>query len=388
MIINHFKELPGGVLLYLDPEFKQRPQFIGFDLDCTLIRKKGGSYVMAFDNIVSTIENIYNKGMGITIMSNQKNQTIDSLIEKVRFLKMHIQTPFVVFFAREDNFFRKPLVGMFNYLEKVNRKPIAPANFFYVGDAAGRKHVYGRKDDFAASDRHFAENIGCNFCTPEMLFVGGEVIQKENEYLDNARDNENTPSNRFAHCENKLAENSWIDFLLQDIDSNNCQWVIIAVGPPCSCKSTFFKKYLKERNFRRVNRDTEKKMSKCVNLMIEEIEQGNSVYIDNTNPSFESRYNFLKHVDEKIRTICIEFEMPIELIKHMDKIRAIKAQYPFNNLGSDVILRKPLPDVAWRSYFNNYEEPNENEFNCIYHFSFSPEFETENDRKLAEMWTV
>ena len=42
----------------------------------------------------------------------------------------------------------------------------------YVGDAAGRPAVLGRKQDFADSDYKLALNIGIAFKTPEVFFEG------------------------------------------------------------------------------------------------------------------------------------------------------------------------------------------------------------------------
>ena len=54
------------------------------------------------------------------------------------------------------------------------------------------------------------------------------------------------------------------------------------VGSPGSGKSTFWQNYLP--NYSRVNRDTLKTKEKCYKVAEQEILNGKSVVIDNTNP--------------------------------------------------------------------------------------------------------
>ncbi len=63
------------------------------------------------------------------------------------------------------------------------------------------------------------------------------------------------------------------------------------VGAPGSGKSSFCKNYLP--NYVRVNRDTLKTKEKCYKVAEQEINNGKSVVIDNTNPKHDDRKYFI-----------------------------------------------------------------------------------------------
>lgn len=85
--------------------------------------------------------------------------------------------------------------------------------------------------------------------------------------------------------------------------------MVIFVGSPASGKSTFWKNFLPQ--YSRVNRDTLKTKEKCYKVAEQEMLQGKSVVIDNTNPKKEDRKYFIdlgKKMGFKIR--CFEFLTP------------------------------------------------------------------------------
>ena len=90
--------------------------------------------------------------------------------------------------ATQRDQYRKPMLGMWNEVERIFREegieigthsicalsglliftPILDKSVsFFVGDAAGRKYP-GGKADFSSTDRKWAENIGLKFYTPEV----------------------------------------------------------------------------------------------------------------------------------------------------------------------------------------------------------------------------
>lgn len=75
---------------------------------------------------------------------------------------------------KDPKAFRKPGSGLWREmtadLEKMHMK-VDMTDSFYVGDAAGRP------DDFAASDKAFAANVGIQFFTPEEFFHS-EVVEE------------------------------------------------------------------------------------------------------------------------------------------------------------------------------------------------------------------
>ena len=63
--------------------------------------------------------------------------------------------------------------------------------------------------------------------------------------------------------------------------------MILFVGSPASGKSTFWKTHLP--TYIRVNRDTLKTKEKCLKAAEQAITKGESLVIDNTNPTKEDR---------------------------------------------------------------------------------------------------
>jgi len=93
--------------------------------------------------------------------------------------------------AVDDDYYRKPMTGMWDFFcDQVNLTTITKESF-YCGDAAGRKYKKGK--DFSMSDLYFAYNIGIKFYTPNELFdhpVSCEVLSLDDninidQYLNN-----------------------------------------------------------------------------------------------------------------------------------------------------------------------------------------------------------
>ena len=71
--------------------------------------------------------------------------------------------------------YRKPAVGMWNYLQdKLSKGKATKLDIeksFYCGDAAGRPKTATTKADFSDSDIKFALNLGLKFKLPEDVFT-------------------------------------------------------------------------------------------------------------------------------------------------------------------------------------------------------------------------
>jgi len=148
--------------------------------------------------------------------------------------------------------------------------------------------------------------------------------------------------------------------------------MIILIGRPASGKSTFCQNYL--IGYERVNRDSLKTMPKCEKAARQFLEKGISVVIDNTNPSTDSRANFISIAKElKVPCRCFNLKKTIdkELNEHLNLFR------------ERLVDVRRIPDVAYRSFDSKYEEPTKNEgFSEIYDINFVPKFKSEKDKEL------
>lgn len=139
-----------------------------FDMDDNLIRVKSGAkfakdagdWVMWHECVPKKIQEAKQQGYRVIIISNQKGITADPA--KFKAVKSKIETFTRLFgiemsamFATEEDQYRKPLTGMWNYINTVLNAgtPISKAESFMVGDAAGRPDRGAIKKDFSDSDR-------------------------------------------------------------------------------------------------------------------------------------------------------------------------------------------------------------------------------------------
>ena len=149
-----------------------------FDLDGTLIRKvehqiPHGStrWELAYENIPRMLSEADKGGFFIGIISNQ----LDLWACKKKFLRRldeflsRFEFQIIFIAAMRRDYFRKPLPGAFEYLQRMLGTRFG-AESFYVGDAAGRKTQ--TTTDHSCCDIKFAYNCGLRFHTPEAFFCG------------------------------------------------------------------------------------------------------------------------------------------------------------------------------------------------------------------------
>jgi bifunctional polynucleotide phosphatase/kinase len=85
-----------------------------------------------------------------------------------------VNSPVLFMAAMKKDMYRKPMTGMWDWLEENNDDvPIDKSTSFYIGDAAGRADGWKLKlkKDHSCSDRKFAHNIQIAFHTPEEFFM-------------------------------------------------------------------------------------------------------------------------------------------------------------------------------------------------------------------------
>lgn len=152
----------------------------GFDLDGTLITTASGSkmprnchdWKFRQPDIVAKLKDLQFQNIKTAIFTNQAGislgyVSISKICTKIEHIVRCMDVPLQVFVSTSYDHYRKPNVGMWEYMEtfcnngiKVNRN-----RSLFVGDAAGRK------GDHANSDKLFAMNLSVPFQTPEQFFL-------------------------------------------------------------------------------------------------------------------------------------------------------------------------------------------------------------------------
>lgn len=151
-------------------------------------------------------------------------------------------------------------------------------------------------------------------------------------------------------------------------------------GPPASGKSTFYKRYLKDKNYVHVNRDTLQTQEKCLKATEAALKEGKSVCVDNTNPSKKIRADYItlaKRMNiSKMR--CFVLNTPIELCHHLNYVR--------QNYTQGKVRR--IPDVGYNMFKSQMEMPDVKEgFNEVLKIDFVPFFDDQQHENIFKQWT-
>lgn len=296
-------------------------EYYGFDLDYTLIKPKGKNKFpknvhdieLWNEAVIGKLKELNDSGFGIVIFSNQLNllkekyMSLEDWKKRLDWFLKKFDFPISIYISLKKDSFRKPEIGMFKKFNG-NLK-------MYIGDAAGRPK------DFSGCDRKFAVNCGVEFQTPDQFFL------------------------------NKCEEPWEFDFNPNDIPVGNpfiinqvhCQEMVILVGSPTCGKSTFCKDYF--TNYTRINQDSLKTKLKCLKETRKELGLGNSVVIDNTNPSKTVRKEYIDLAKEyNVPVRSFTFNPDKNLIAHLNIVRERETNC------------KRIPDIAYRIYFSKYEK--------------------------------
>ncbi|KAI8997759.1 polynucleotide kinase 3 phosphatase-domain-containing protein [Pilobolus umbonatus] len=317
-----------------------RNKIASFDLDGTLIKTKSGKtfahnehdWCWWHNSIPQIMETLYHTGYRIVLFSNQNGLNTDIKIKsfkvKIEDIVNQINIPIIILAAMKKDKYRKPMIGMWEWLEENNDGvAIEKENSFYVGDAAGRQDGWKHKlkKDHSCVDRKFALNINLPFYTPEEYFLKEAKAPFEWDGF-NAKEYE-PPT------------------LPTELTSNE-QELIVCVGYPASGKTTFVKKYVPEE-YVYVNQDTLKTREKCVAACKEALKKGKSVVVDNTNPETSTRQLYLSIARTlNIPARCFYFECDDKLALHNNFYRAIYKKE-----------RGVISSIAFRAFKSKLQEP-------------------------------
>jgi len=331
------------------PEIKGSAKIASFDMDSTLVEPKSGAkfptgrndWKWWDDRVIPKLKELYEDGFKIIIFTNQggieKNKTNKSDITgKITDLAEELGFPMQAFIAGAEDHYRKPHTTMWDYMvENLNGgiKPDLKVSFF-CGDAAGRQAGWkaGKKKDFSCGDRHFGTNIGCLFYTPEELFLEEKAVDFEWGGIN--------PKTLVEKSKGKVFDTKGL--------TSSSQELIIMVGRQASGKSTITKRYLVPAGYVQVNRDTLKTPAKCKKAVQDAFAEGVSVVVDNTNPSKETRAEYIKIAQEKgIPVRCFWMQTDQDTANHLNYVRV-------RETGGEV---RRIPDVAFRTFNKGFQEP-------------------------------
>ena len=153
--------------------------------------------------------------------------------------------------------------------------------------------------------------------------------------------------------------------------------ILVLIGRPGCGKSTLSSNQLSALGYYRVNQDMLGTKQKCLNYAKELLCSGESIVIDATNPSKSSRRDWI----DLATSFCIPiniliFDVSYAQASHMNRYReAISCN-----------RQKHVPDIAYKMYDKNYEEPTLDEgFSKI--LRITPTIRLVGDQKnLFEKW--
>ncbi|CEP17777.1 hypothetical protein [Parasitella parasitica] len=333
-----------------------RSKIAAFDLDGTLISTKSGR-VFAKDendwrwwdpNVPKRIDELYNEGYRIVIFSNQNGLNSDKKTKgfqfKIESILNQVSSPVLVMAAIQKDKYRKPMTGMWEWLEQNNGDVSIDKNqSFYVGDAAGRDDGWKPKykKDHSCSDRKFADNVNIAFYTPEEFFLKEPKAKFQWRGF-------NAKQHMAAALPLYMPDSTP---LVKENDGKN--EMIICVGYPASGKSSFAKKHLIPKGYVYINQDMLKTRNKCIVACQAALSEKKSVVIDNTNPERATRALYIKLAQNaNVPIRCFYFGDDEELSQHNNYYRAIHKPEE---------KRDVLSSIAFRTFKSKLQEPSVSE---------------------------
>ncbi|XP_011352161.1 uncharacterized protein F21D5.5 isoform X2 [Ooceraea biroi] len=368
----------GKLMIYTASSVQHRSKIAAYDMDGTLIKPKSGlvfpkdcsDWQLLYPDIPGKLKQFHANGYKIVIFTNQAGLSTGKV--KIKDFKLKIEkivqkigVPIQVFIAVGKIVYRKPMIGMWQFLEKQKNGGIAidKVNSFYVGDAAGRPKNWapGKKKDHSSADRLLALNLAVKFETPEEHFLK----QKASTYKLPEFDPKSLSKT------GDLCKPADAKLMLEQ------QEIILMVGSPGSGKSYFTRNYLKE--YAHVNRDTLGSWQNCVAFVKENLQRGKSVVVDNTNSNLASRQRYTELAKKSNVPIrCFVMTTSVEHAMHNNKFRELTDP-----------SHVPISEMIIYSHMKRYEPPTLQEgFQGIVEINFIPKFRSEEDRVLYEMYLL
>lgn len=360
-----------------------------YDLDGTIVRPKNNktfpSKTDEYDfeflfstrpsgtlSVIDRIRQQHSDGFAVVVITNQKQTAYSAKSglatwkKKMAHIAAAIDVPMRVFAALGDDEFRKPRLGMWTeFLKQNGGVEVDLRRSFFVGDAAGRKKYRDHQD----TDLKWALNAGIGFYTPEEYF-----LQKEKEYEIPLRPwspSATTPAIGLLKglvCE---PEDEMVTVELSSIErresaaktvlggqgGSNGAEIVLFVGAPASGKTFLYNRVFAPAHYVHVNQDTLRTRDKCLRVVRDTIEAGQSCVVDNTNRDRATRKLYIdlaRMLDARIR--CIYFDVPKHVCVHNNHFRAHHG--PTNDQEPK---RTILPYTAIEGWFKDRQPPKRQE---------------------------
>jgi len=302
---------------------------------------------------------------------------IESVLEK---LGLTDKVTIMVSKSKKGNDYRKPHLGMWRYLSDhlSSSDAIPDTNVsVYVGDAAGRPKRKSTKKDFSCTDYKFALNVGhgITFMTPEQCFYNSkEPYDCVSELNCNLGFQPKKHWKAFVNRPIEIIPEAIEEVLMSP--SFLTQEMIVIVGSPASGKSSFVnqfllkdnKKFKKPIEYVHVNQDKLKTKSKCINVTKQNLNNGKSVVIDNTNRDVKTRGEYIAIAKEAgVFCRCIWFVTTKEESFHLNAFRNVAGE------ASGDEEKRTVPAVAIHGFYKNLVPPCKSEgFEDVVQIPFMP----------------
>ncbi|XP_053642699.1 uncharacterized protein F21D5.5 [Cherax quadricarinatus] len=365
-------------LLVFNKNMEGRAKIAGYDMDGTLITTQSGKvfavnyddWKIIYSEVPGKLKQLHEDGYKLVIFTNQAGiaagkHTVAGVQKKISNIISKFGVPFQVFVSTGKGNYRKPALGMWNFLknEANGGVDIDMKESMFIGDAAGRPAEGKKKKDFSFSDRLFALNMGIQFFTPEEHFLGVKTQKYNMPEFDPRAVDESV---------------SLFDPPSTKVPKHNLE-VIIFVGYPGSGKSFLSTKHFAPLGYVQANRDSLGSWQKCLSVMETSLQDGNNVVIDNTNPDVESRKRYIdvaKKMNVPVR--CFVFNVSKDHCRHNNKFRELS--------GAN---HSKVSDMIYNMYKSKFEEPTLKEgFDDIVKVNFVPNFRASKEKELYRMFLL
>ncbi|XP_011181858.2 uncharacterized protein F21D5.5 isoform X4 [Zeugodacus cucurbitae] len=374
----------GVMMVYTDDAVQASTKIAGYDIDGTIITTKSGNvfpkhaddWQILYPEVLKKLKLLQQSGYKICFFTNQGGIgsgkiKLDDFKQKIKDILTKLGVPVQVFIAIEEGHYRKPLIGMWQYLveHKNDDIDIDLSKSFYVGDAAGRPESGSgknkRRKDHSLADRRFAANVGVSFYTPEEHFLGKPTEQwLKSDYK---------PSDIINNSDIPLLEPKNIE-----LPADNCE-MIIMVGLPGSGKSFFCEEYLDQHNYTIANADKAGSTQACLKICEKALEAGTSCVVDNTNVDVESRKKFITLAKRyNVPCRCFVMNVQVDQVRHNIKYRHL----------TDTSHSK-INEMVFNMMKKKYTNPTVDEgFTHIVKVNLKPKFKSTTEEQLYKLYLL